>query len=115
MAQCRRGVRTLKSGHAPLSTSAHWKNRNASTGLDSGPDLDTGIWAYRVFASVNAPPGTARAGRTALGVMNQAFSPRPATVSCSIGADGNPIAILDVGFCRLGARAFHDVDASAFS
>ncbi len=103
---------------------------NAGTALDLNAELDTVKWARRVFAAVPAPlgpiapveppcPSTPAADGSCNDqadkewITNQIFGHHP-TSTCAIGADSNPMAVLDSKFRVRGVRALRVVDASAF-
>ncbi|AEO61263.1 GMC oxidoreductase-like protein [Thermothelomyces thermophilus ATCC 42464] len=103
---------------------------NAGTELDLNAELDTVKWARRAFADVPAPlgpiipveppcPGTPAADGTCDDeadrewIKNQIFGHHP-TSTCAIGADSDPLAVLDSKFRVRGVRGLRVVDASAF-
>jgi choline dehydrogenase len=107
-----------------------FEENNAGTALDINAELDTVKWARRVFADVPAPlgpiapveppcPGTPAADGSCDDetdkdwITNQIFGHHP-TSTCAIGADSDPMAVLDSKFRVRGVRGLRVVDASAF-
>ncbi len=131
--QSRSGTVLLRSANprdTPEINFHLFKENNAGTALDLNAELDTVKWARRVFADVPAPlgpiapveppcPGTPAADGTCDDqldkdwITNQIFGHHP-TSTCAIGADNNPMAVLDSKFRVRGVRALRVVDASAF-
>ncbi|AEO70987.1 uncharacterized protein THITE_2122898 [Thermothielavioides terrestris NRRL 8126] len=100
------------------------------TALDLAAELDTVKWARRVFGDIPAPlgpivpseppcPGTPAADGTCDDeldrdwIMNQIWGHHP-TSTCAIGADNDPMAVLDSKFRVRGVRGLRVSDASAF-
>lgn len=107
-----------------------FEENNAGTALDIEAELDTVKWARRAFADVPAPlgpivpveppcPGTPAADGSCDDqadrdwITSQIFGHHP-TSTCAIGADSNPMAVLDSKFRVRGVRGLRVVDASAF-
>lgn len=107
-----------------------FEGNTAGTALDLNAELDTVKWARRAFADVPAPlgpiapieppcPGAPAADGSCDDQMdkewirNQIFGHHP-TSTCAIGADNNPMAVLDSKFRVRGVRGLRVVDASAF-
>ncbi|KAK3293726.1 GMC oxidoreductase-like protein [Chaetomium fimeti] len=103
---------------------------DAGTELDLNAELDTVKWARRAFADVPAPLGPIAPieppcpeAPTADGtcddetdrewIKNQIFGHHP-TSTCAIGADSDPMAVLDSKFRVRGVQGLRVVDASAF-
>jgi len=105
----------------------------AGNDLDLNAELDTIKWARRIFASIPAPIGPIMPSEppclTASGlpdadgscddetdkewVRNQIFGHHP-TSTCAIGADSDPMAVLDSKFRVRGVKGLRVVDASSF-
>jgi len=98
--------------------------------LDLKAELDTVKWARRVFASVPpplgpltpveppcfetpAPDGSCDDDLDKEWITTQIFGHHP-TSTCAIGADSDPLAVLDSKFRVRGVRGLRVVDASAF-
>ncbi|RYP20471.1 hypothetical protein DL765_002770 [Monosporascus sp. GIB2] len=110
-----------------------FEQNTAGTNADLQAELDIVKWARRVFASVPAPlgpitpteppclsstgvpaaDGTCDDGADLEWIRNQIFGHHP-TSSCAIGADNDPLAVLDSKFRVRGVRGLRVVDASAF-
>ena len=103
---------------------------DAGTALDLAAELDTVKWARRVFASVPAPlgpitpveppcpggmapDGTCDDAADIEWIKNQIFGHHP-TSTCAIGANSDPMAVLDSKFRVRGVKGLRVVDASAF-
>lgn len=131
--QSRSGTVLLKSAD-PRDTpdiNFHLFEENSDgTALDISAELDTVKWARRVFADIPAPlgpvapseppcPGTPAADGTCDDeidrdwIVHQIWGHHP-TSTCAIGADNDPMAVLDSKFRVRGVRGLRVSDASAF-
>lgn len=107
-----------------------FEENNAGTALDLDAELDTVKWARRLFADVPPPlgpiapveppcPGLPASDGSCDDqadkewIRNQIFGHHP-TSTCAIGADDDPMAVLDSKFRVRGVRGLRVVDASAF-
>jgi choline dehydrogenase len=131
--QSRSGTVLLKSADprdTPEINFHLFKENDAGTDLDLNAELDTVKFVRRVFADIPAPlgpivpveppcPGTPAADGTCDDeadkewIKNQIFGHHP-TSTCAIGADNNPMAVLDSKFRVRGVRGLRVVDASSF-